>query len=59
MSVAPALRTLLSGVDRSQPPSDVKPLDVALGDSIATRRSIFLSLDTFALAALLLATIGI
>jgi putative ABC transport system permease protein len=59
MSVAPALRTLLSGIDRSQPPSDVKPLDVALGDSIATRRSIFLLLDTFALAALLLVTIGI
>jgi putative ABC transport system permease protein len=58
MSVAPALRTLLSGIDRSQPPSDVKPLDVALGDSIATRRSIFLLLDTFALAALLLVTIG-
>ena len=58
MSVAPALRTLLSGIDRSQPPSDVKPLDVALGDSIATRRSIFLLLDTFALAALVLVTIG-
>jgi putative ABC transport system permease protein len=59
MSVAPALRTLLSGIDRNQPPSDVKPLDVALGDSITTRRSIFLLLDTFALAALLLVTIGI
>ena len=58
MSAAPALRTLLSGIDRSQPPSDVKPLDVALGDSIATRRSILLLLDTFALAALLLVTIG-
>jgi putative ABC transport system permease protein len=59
MSVAPALRTLLSEIDRSLPPSDVKPLNVALGDSIATRRSIFLLLDTFALAALLLLTIGI
>ena len=58
MSVAPAVRSLLSGIDRSQPPSDVKPLDVALGDSIATRRSIFLLLDAFALAALLLVTIG-
>ena len=58
MSVAPAVRALLSGIDRSQPPSEVKPLDVALGDSIATRRSIFLLLDTFALAALLLVTIG-
>jgi putative ABC transport system permease protein len=59
MSVAPAVRTVLAGIDRSQPPSDVKPLDVVLGDSIATRRSIFILLDTFALTALLLVTIGI
>ena len=38
MSVAPSLRTVLSSIDRTQPLFDVKPLDVALAESIAPRR---------------------
>jgi predicted permease len=59
MSVAPSLRTLLSSIDRTQPLFDVKPLDVALADSIAPRRLTLLLLGTFALSALLLVIIGI
>jgi putative ABC transport system permease protein len=55
LSVAPSLRTLLSGIDRTQPLFDVKPLDVALAESIAPRRLNLLMLGTFALSALLLA----
>ena len=59
MSVAPSLRTLLSGVDRTQPLFDVKPLDVVLADSIAPRRLTLFLLGTFAAAALLLVIVGI
>jgi putative ABC transport system permease protein len=56
---APAVRALLSGADRTQPIFDVKPLDVALADSIAPRRFNLLLLGTFAGSALLLALVGI
>jgi putative ABC transport system permease protein len=59
MSVAPALRILLSSIDRTQPLFDLKPLDVALADSIAPRRLNLLLLGTFALSALLLVIVGI
>jgi putative ABC transport system permease protein len=59
MSVAPALRTLLSSIDRTQPLFDVKPLAVALADSIAPRRLTLLLLGMFALSALLLVIVGI
>ena len=59
ISVAPSLRALLSGIDRTQPLFDVKPLDVALADSIAPRRLNLLLLGTFALSALLLVIVGI
>ena len=59
MSVAPSIRTLLSTIDRTQPLFDVKPLDVALADSIAPRRLTLLLLGTFALSALLLVIVGI
>jgi putative ABC transport system permease protein len=49
----------LSSIDRTQPLFDVKPLDVALADSIAPRRLTLLLLGTFALSALLLVIIGI
>jgi putative ABC transport system permease protein len=58
-AAAPAIRTLLAGVDRSQPIFDVKPLDAALADSIAPRRFNLVLLGTFAASALLLALIGI
>ncbi len=59
MSVAPSLRTMFSSIDRTQPLFDVKPLDVALADSIAPRRLNLLLLGTFAGSALLLVTVGI
>ena len=59
MSVAPSLRALLSSIDRTQPLFDVKPLDVALADSIAPRRLTLLLLGTFALSALVLVVVGI
>ena len=59
MSIAPSLRTMLSTIDRTQPLFDVKPLDVALADSIAPRRLTLLLLGTFALSALLLVIVGI
>ena len=58
MSVAPSLRSVLSSIDRTQPLFDVKPLDVALADSIAPRRLTLLLLGTFALSALLLVMVG-
>jgi putative ABC transport system permease protein len=58
-ATAPALRSLLSSIDRTQPLFDVKPLDVALADSIAPRRLIFLLLGIFALSGLLLVIVGI
>ena len=59
ISVAPSLRTLLSSIDRTQPLFDVKPLDVALADSIAPRRLTLLLLGIFALSALLLVIVGV
>jgi putative ABC transport system permease protein len=58
-AAAPALRALLSGIDRSQPLFDIKPLETVLSDSIAPRRFNTLLLGTFAASALLLALIGI
>jgi putative ABC transport system permease protein len=58
-AAAPALRTALSSIDRSQPLFDVKPLDVALADSIAPQRLNLVLLGTFAASALVLAIIGI
>jgi putative ABC transport system permease protein len=58
-AAAPAIRTLLSSVDRTQPLFDVKPLDVTLADSIAPRRFNLVLFGTFAASALLLAVIGI
>ncbi len=56
---APTIRGLLAGVDRTLPIFDVKPLDVALADSIAPRRFNLLLLGAFASSALVLALVGI
>ena len=56
---APPIRALLAGADRTQPIFDVKPLDVALADSIAPRRFNLLLLGMFAGSALVLALVGI
>jgi len=58
-AAAPAIRALLTGIDATQPLFDVKPLDVALADSIAPRRFNVILLVTFAASALLLALVGI
>jgi len=59
MQAAGPVRALLSGADRTQPIFDVKPLDVALADSIAPRRFNLLLLGTFAGSAFVLALVGI
>ncbi len=58
-AVAPTLRELVVGVDKSQPVSDVRTVERVLTDSIAPRRFTVFLLGTFAGAALLLALIGI
>jgi predicted permease len=58
-AAAPAIRALLTSIDPTQPLFDVKPLDVALADSIAPRRFTLILLGTFAASALLLALFGI
>jgi putative ABC transport system permease protein len=58
-SVAPALRKLIAEMDPSQPVYDVKTLDRALAESIAPRRFNLFLLGGFAVAALLLAVVGI
>ena len=49
---APPIRALLAGADRTLPIFDVKPLDVALADSIAPRRFNLLLLGAFPVCAL-------
>jgi putative ABC transport system permease protein len=56
---APAIGALLSGVDRSQPLFDIKPLETVLSESIAPRWFNTLLLGTFAASALVLTLIGI
>jgi putative ABC transport system permease protein len=59
LAMAPALRKLISDIDKSQPVYDVKTLEEALADSIAPRRFNLYLLGTLATAALLLAMIGV
>jgi putative ABC transport system permease protein len=59
LAMAPSIRALVAGVDKSQPVSDVKTVETVLTDSIAPRRFTVFLLGTFAAAALLLALIGI
>jgi putative ABC transport system permease protein len=59
LSVAPALRQLISEIDKSQPVYDVKTLEEALADSIAPRRFNLYLIGTLATVALLLAVIGV
>jgi len=59
LAMAPALRKLISDIDKSQPVYDVKTLEEALADSIAPRRFNLYLLGTLATVALLLAVIGV
>jgi len=58
-AMAPAIRSAIASVDRTQPVAEVKTLEQALADSIAPRRFNLYLLGTFATSALLLALIGI
>jgi putative ABC transport system permease protein len=59
LAAAPAIRTIVAGIDRTLPVFDVKPLEATLADSVAPRRFNVLLLGTFAASALLLALVGI
>jgi putative ABC transport system permease protein len=57
--IAPEIRKLVSDIDKTQPAFEIQTLEQALADSIAPRRFNLFLLGTFAIAALLLAVIGI
>ncbi len=59
LELGPAIRKLVSDIDRSQPPFDMQTLEGTLARSIAPRRFNLFLLGTFAGSALLLALIGI
>jgi putative ABC transport system permease protein len=59
LAVAPALRQLVSNIDKTQVADDVMTLEQALEDSIAPRRLNLFVLGTFAVTALMLALVGI
>ena len=58
-ALAPALRTFISEIDKTQVADDVMSLEQVLADSIAPRRWNLALLGTFAAAALFLAVIGL
>ena len=53
------IRTLVSGIDRTQPVYELQTLEQALADSIAPRRFNLFLLGTLAVTALLMALVGI
>jgi putative ABC transport system permease protein len=57
--MASAMRTVAAEIDRSQPPGEVKTLEQSMAESTAPRRFNLFLLETFAMAALLLALVGI
>ncbi|OLE82701.1 MAG: hypothetical protein AUF76_08515 [Acidobacteria bacterium 13_1_20CM_2_65_9] len=56
---APALREIVTALDRDQPISDVRTLEQRIGQSLASRRFNMLLLGLFAALALVLAAVGI
>jgi putative ABC transport system permease protein len=56
---APAVRTLVWDIDRTQPTFSVTTLEQALADSIAPRKFNMVLLGVFGMAALVLAVVGI
>ncbi len=58
-SAALMIRTLVSGIDRTQPVYELQTLEQALTDSIAPRRFNLFLLGTLAATALLMALVGI
>src|SRR3989449_935750 len=56
---APALREIVTALDRDQPISDIRTMDQRIGQSLASRRFNMLLLGLFAALALVLAAVGI
>ena len=59
MSMVPAIRSLVTNIDRNLPVSDVRTFDDVVTTSVATRRVTMLLLVTFAGVALILALAGV
>lgn len=59
VSFAAAVRNQVSAIDRNQPIYEVKTLDQRVAESIAVSRSLMFLFGTFALLALVLASVGI
>jgi putative ABC transport system permease protein len=59
IAAAPAIKNALSGIDPTQSLYNIKTLEEVLSDSIAPRRFSLLLLSTFAIAGLVLATLGV
>ena len=59
MSLAAAVRSQITLIDKSQPPHDMKTLDERRAGSLAPRRVTMLLVATFAALALILGSIGI
>jgi predicted permease len=59
LSLASAVRAAVDAVDADLPVSRVRTLEQAMGDSVAQRRFVAWILGVFALAALVLAAVGI
>jgi putative ABC transport system permease protein len=57
--MAPVIRTVAAGIDRTQPPGEMKTLEQSLAESIAPRRFHLFLLGAFAAVALLLALVGV
>lgn len=58
-SLAPAVRRLVSGLDRNLPIESLKPFEEWMGTSLARRRFSTVLLAAFALLSMLLAAVGI
>ena len=58
-ALAPAIRSAILGVDRSQPVFAIQPMTEIVAESIAQRRVALVLLAFFALSALILASIGV
>ena len=58
-AVLPAIKNAIWSVDKNQPIFNVRPMDEIISDITSAQRIAFLSLDVFALLALVLAAIGV
>ncbi len=59
MSMLPAVKSQIRGLDKDLPPFDIKTMDQRLADSLSRRRFSMILLGLFAATALTLAAVGI